>query len=331
MDNYDDNIGIETESIEYKEFTFYHCGLNIDVDDAIELITNNKWIFNKYVIKSLENMIITFLPKYTCAYLSSNIINDCELYFGVNNNGNIIGIPYQGNLDVNKIKKYIEIVYRDNIKYNGNIMNYVNISIIKLDNNIISNKNITPKLEQYYKYMKIYNEKRRKYLSNKQTWYKLCNRYNAKLYNLVNTIDTRIELLNYIEYIAPKNPILKLLKSNFKLKHKNMEYVNKHKDNVKSIYYWLTLWKDKMLQFVKFIKPKFTFKIPNEYFPIHILLNIKNMIPYWIKFNNNINLYVIKFTFKKQQKLKITYKNIYGNWSTCKRTIENNNPCCIHY
>ena len=110
-----------------------------------------------------------------------------------------------------------------------------------------------------------------------------------------------------------------------------MNYIAKDKNSKNSIYYWLTEWKDKMLKFVKSIKPTFLYKIQHEYYPLHILLTVRNMIPYWTKFNNNINLFIIKFTFKKQQNLKIQYKNIYGKWSICKRTIQNNNPCCIHY
>ena len=325
------NIGPETESTEYKEFTFYPCSLNIDNDDAIELIQSNKWIFNRYVIDSIKNMITTYLPKYTCAYLSSNINSNCQLYFGISDIGDLIGIPFKGNLDINRIKYYVKNVYKDNIKFNGNIMEYVDIEIIKLENNYVTVKNINPKFIQYSKYLKIYNEKKKKYLSNKQTWIKLSNRYNTKLCDLVNIDDTRTELLQYIQLYDPKNPIVKLLKSNFKLEHKNMDYVNKYKNDKNSIYYWLTEWKDKMLKFVKSIKPRLLYKIPSEYNPLHILLTVKHMIPYWTKFNDNINLFILKFTFRKQQKLQIAYKNIYGEWTTCKRIIKNDNPCCIHY
>ena len=324
------NFGPETEATEYKEFTFYPCGLNIDNNDAIKLIKNNKWIFNKHVIDSIKNMITTYLPKYTCAYLSSNIFDTCELYFGINDIGDLIGIPYQGYLDLYRIKNYVKNVYKNNIQFNGNIMNYVNIEIIKLENNYILTKNLNPRFIQFNKYLKIYNDKKKKYLSNKLTWIKLSNRYNAKLCDLVNNKDTRTEIIQYIEQYDPKNIVIKLLKSDFQLIHKNMDYVNKHKNCKNSIYFWLTEWKDKMLKFIKSIKPKLSYKIPNEYYPLHILLTVKNMIPYWTKFNDNMNLFIIKFTFQKQQKLKILYKNIYGEWSTCKRIVQNNNPCCIH-
>ena len=236
-----------------------------------------------------------------------------------------------GYLNIQKIKNYVKTVFRNKIKFNGNIMKYVNVEIIKLQNSIqnIKKQNIT--LTKYYQMLSIYNNKKKKYISNKLTWYKLLNRYNAKLCELVNSNDTRIELINYIEKYDIKSPIIKLLKSNFLLEHHDMEYVNKHKNNKNNIYYWLTIWKDQMLKFVKSIKPKFNFKIPSECYPIHILLTVKNMIPYWLNNNNNINLYLIKFTFKAQQKLNIKYKNIYNEWSLCKRTVLNDNPCCISY
>lgn len=355
MNIFNNNIGPETTSVEYKEFTFYPNGINIDNDDAIELLNNNKWIFNKNVIDSIKNMILTYLPKYTSAYLNANINENCELYFGINDFGDLIGIPYQGYFDIKHLIDYVKSVYKNNIIFDGNIMDFINISFIKLEHNFNKqdhnfNKlednfiklehdfsklehdfNINPNLIKYNKILKIYNEKKRKYISNKLTWTKLSNRYNSKLCDLVNTPDTRYELIRYIECYSPRNPVIKLLKTNFVLEYNNMDIVNKYKNNINNIYHWLTEWKDKMLQFIKSIKPRFLFKIPNEYYPLHILMAVKKMIPYWIKYNDNINLFIIKFTFMQKQTLNIQYKNIYGEWSICKRTIVDGTPCCINY
>lgn len=236
MNKYNNNIGPETKTIEYKEFTFYSGGLNIDTNDAIDLIQTNKWIFNNHVINSIKNMINTYLPKYTCAYLSSNINDNGLLYFGVNDCGDLIGIPYKGYLDINKIKYYVKNTFKNNIKLDGNIMDYVDIDIIKLDYNDELSKSIHPNLLQYYKWLKIYNEKKEKYIANKQTWTKLTNRYNSKLCDLVNTPDTRHELIKYIENYNPRNPVIKLLKSNYKLTHSNMEIVNEHKSDINGIF-----------------------------------------------------------------------------------------------
>jgi hypothetical protein len=87
-----------------------------------------------------------------------------------------------------------------------------------------------------------------------------------------------------------------------------------------------------MLAFVKSIKPRFTYKIPPHLYPTSILMAIKPMIPYWLKYNKNLNLYIIKFIFKPNNtniKSEIIYKNIYDEWTTCIRTINEQGPCCL--
>ena len=91
MLNYEDNLGNETIFTEYKLFNFFNSGLKIDNSDSILLIKNKKWIFNEDVLENLKGMIKMYLPKYTCAYLSNNMLEESYLYFGIDDLGNIIG------------------------------------------------------------------------------------------------------------------------------------------------------------------------------------------------------------------------------------------------
>ena len=100
---YNDNIGPETKFNEYKIFNFFPGGLPITHEDAILLIKNKKWIFNNYVIKNLKLLIKIYFPKYCCAFLSNNMEEDSNLYFGISDDGTIVGIPYEGILDENLI------------------------------------------------------------------------------------------------------------------------------------------------------------------------------------------------------------------------------------
>ena len=88
-----------------------------------------------------------------------------------------------------------------------------------------------------------------------------------------------------------------------------------------------------MLAFIKTIKPKFNYKFPTNIFPSTIIMLIKPMLAYWFKSNSNMNLYLLKFTFKlhscPHNKLVLQYKNICNEWTSCIRTIYNNVPCCM--
>jgi hypothetical protein len=331
MLKYKDNINIETKYKEYKEFNFFTGGLSFSNNDAVTLLENNLWIFNKLVNTCINNMIETYLPKYTCAYLSHPLEYNGELYFGVNDSGDIIGIPYQGTLNIDKIMNKIYSVFKKRLEFKGNIFDYVDIDIIKLDDStVVINNSINPYLLKYYKYQKIYDIKKEKFLAKLKIWYTLMDRYNAKLTDLVNNKDTRYELINYIQNKDFYNPVIKLLRTNYIMTQVNIDDIISNKKKNNNIIFWVTDWKDTMLRFVKTIRPRFNYRIPSKYYPLNIIILIKTMIPYWIKYNKNINLYLIKFTFKTNNKYDIRYKNIYNEWTTCKRSMYNGEPCCIH-
>ena len=165
---YMDNIGIETINKEYKVFNFYNVGLELSNEDSISLLENKKWIFNEYTLKNIASMIKIYLPKYTCAYLSNNYDDNSELFFGIDDIGNIKGIPYDGILDINYIKEIFVQVMKSHIKIDEclNIEDYINIELININ---YENNEILENIHPYYKeYLKI----KLKYEINKNKYHK---------------------------------------------------------------------------------------------------------------------------------------------------------------
>ena len=140
-----------------------------------------------------------------------------------------------------------------------------------------------------------------------------------------------MELINYIQLNDYFNPCIKTLKSNYILPNFQIGQVQILKTDKNNVFYWVTDWKDKMLQFVKLIRPVFRYKIPCLYYPMNIIYAIKPMVPYWMQHNDDLQLYIIKFSFKKTENLDIQYLNIYNEWSRCYRTVSNGEPCCLPY
>ncbi len=331
---YMDNIGNETIDKEFKIFNFFNIGLEISNDDGIELIISKKWIFNNYVIKNIKSMINIYLPKYTCAYLSNKLNNISSMYFGVDDFGNVKGIPFQGDIDEKEIYNHIKEQINEKIKCeteNVNVLDYIDFELIKIKYE--NTENLFETHPHYQKYMELqqeYKNKKEKYLRKKQTWFKLSLRYNQKLLDLINNKETRQELINYIELMSPLNPAIKLLKSDIIFESCSTDELLMFKEDYNSVFHWVMKWKDKMLLFVKSIRPKFCFKLPCYVYPTSILMGIDSMLPYWFEFNQNMNLYLIKFKFKSHDKLKIQYKNIYNEWSSCIRLLNENGPSCQH-
>ena len=52
--------------------------------------------------------------------------------------------------------------------------------------------------------------------------------------------------------------------------------------------------------------------------------------PHWLD-KNNINLYLIKFTFNRPDyHINVKYQDKYGNYISCYRDLLTvNNPCCL--
>jgi len=167
-------------------------------------------------------------------------------------------------------------------------------------------------------------------MKKKKVWYDLSFRYNQKLSDLFNNKGTREELINFIEIKAPLHPAAKLLKTDIVIPCCSTEKIMIFKNDYNSIYYWVIKFKDSMLMFVKSIRPKFHFKVPCHIYPSSIIMAIDPMIQYWFKFNQNMNLYLIKFNFKSHKKLNIQYKTIFNEWSSCVRLLNDSGPYCQH-
>lgn len=329
--SYNDFYGQESLEKEYKEFTFNCTGLCIDNKMAEKLCKSNLFNFNNDVIKNLKKYIDIYLPKYTCCFFNTQITN-ASFIIGVNDYGIIKGIPYKGYLPIKFIKKYIFYTIYSKIKAETNdIINlnkYIKIKInnINLPDKPINNNNekFTKYLHEKEKYMKLLND----YIKIRNSWHnKLTSISRKKLVDLVNTIETRTLLLNYIKNKDPTNIIINLLESDYKLEMKEHEEIMILKNDKNNIYYWLTQWKDEVITKIQSEKPIFSPSFNQHYVPLNLIISCNEMIPYWIHNNENMKLYLIHVYFKPLHlNLKFKYLNENNKWISYKRILLNGSP-----
>jgi hypothetical protein len=122
---------------------------------------------------------------------------------------------------------------------------YVKINLIKIKNIEKPVYKINPKFTKFIndkeKYMKYYND----YIKRLNEWRdKVIKISQTKLIDLVNTYNTRQEIIKFIFNHDPNNKFIDLLKTNFKLEKNQHEYVMNVKNDINNIYYWITRWKD---------------------------------------------------------------------------------------
>lgn len=334
---YNEYNGPETINKEYKLFTLHPKGCSLDIENekyAENIFKNGEWIFNNSVLENLDFYIKTYLPKYSTAFLNSKSETEkSEMFFGISDDGIIHGIPFKGKLTKQLLKdKVNNILNSDNIKSNEDLNKLIDFEVIKINtDNFNFNENYNYIVEDYFLKKKVFKDLMKKYLMKRKKWHHMMDYYSDKLYYLINNKNTREELIRYIELKAPERKyLIRMLKSDIIFPEKTGDEIAILKNDKNKIWYWLTSWKDNMTDFVKSLKPRPPHGISNTLYPINVITTIVDMIPHWLNKDNEINLYLIKFLFnKKNKKIEISYKGIYGEYNDCYRCLIEGEPCCM--
>ena len=345
---YNEYIGQETINCEYKEFTFNLAGLAIDTKLAEQYCTNNKFDFNANVIFNLAKYFKAYIPKYACGYFNSGIDGAC--YIGINDFGFVKGIPFKGHIPSEKLKRKIIQIMGNNITHPENKpidwTNLIEIKIIKIKSDVKTDLKSNPKFVSYLEEKSQYETEYKDFVSKTAQWRQRMNFSAIKLVDLGNDPIYRSEIIKYIKSVEPTNPVIRILESDFVLKYKPHDEIVLIKNNPSEPYYWVTRWKDMIIDSIKMEKPVLnsTFNLHNT--AINLLVSVNEMIPYWLTYNSNMNLYVMEIKFfgsklaidvtDSDELFPSTYNNFayldYNTrkWTQCYRTVlANGDPVCL--
>ena len=351
--NYYENIGLENLNKEYKLFTLIN-NIPLDLESAKYYCKTNLIIpnLNKYVLKNIKIYIVNFLPKNIYAFLNSNL--NADLYIGVDDNGYVKGIPFIGNfLEFYKyyiyIYIYIFLYFCDN-NNNINISKYVEINFIDVNikkknykqNNLIhprhssnihpsyiprDNSNIHPSFIKFIKDEKIYINILNNYRIELNEWFKNHNKISKKIVDYANNLKDRNNIIESIKKhkFKEKYNLINLFKSSYIFQNENGLEIKRLKDDKNSPYYWITGHKDKLYNDSmrkKPIKPECLYYYDRIKSIPFRLINCLDLIPYWIKHNKNIKIFVIQIKIKKHD----TNEKYFYNNKIPIRSIKNNGP-----
>lgn len=247
---YQQDIGLETLTKEYKVFSFNN--INLTDDECMSLLKSAKWVFNEITDSTLKHYLTTFVPKYMAAY--SNPKSQCDggtLYFGIDDDGIVHGIPYNGEITIEFIKMEINKIFGTNIRGINNIQcinNYADkmvIEIIKLDkseylckyselkltNSFIENNEIYYNNIQYIKIiskMETDIKNYKTYINKKRKWNKIMTFYTMSLHEIIHNDYIRKEIIDYIrmQHFANKKAIHEKYKNIYGYCDFNKDYWN---------------------------------------------------------------------------------------------------------
>lgn len=342
--SFNDFIGKEDLNTEFKEFTFHNSGLMMSNHLAETYCQNCQFSFNSNVIFNIERYIRFYIPKYTCAFLNSNI--NGSLYIGVNDYGFIKGIPYQGELDTEKIKsKIYETVaatIKNNIDYKFDMEKIIQVEIIKVNQPPKPTKVMPQSYTDYVVKKERFIAEYNKFVERMDNWKVRFHFFIQKLVELVNNIESRMMIIEYIRRNDSASSVIKLLETNYMLEYKDHDEINILKEDPSNPYYWVCRWKDEMINMMKEQKPIFDEPDFMHIVPYNLITSSSEMIPFWYHRNPDMNLYMISIKFntllstygtRVSSKLYFSYlTHDDKNWISCYRNVlPNGEPVCTPY
>lgn len=337
-----DNIGSgETLETELKEFMLKIDPLKYFSDEDVRNIIHtgkitNSDIFNTMIIDNINHYFEFYLPKYISVFGTSELAK-AELYIGVNDFGEITGVPYFGDLNEIDITKILCSI-KDNIKIIegkknvDEIIDQIKIEIIKLETDeTYLDDNIDEMITEYF-HKKTHYEKAYYESINKRTeWKNKLEYYTTKIMNYLTKKDYRMEIANFIRTFSDYmdyDDLIKLFESDDDIILEDYNEITYRKLDKKDPIYWVTEFKDMIIEKVKNSRP---IKIPYMGFPDIYMTQIMNLSNLRLRFLNNnttLNYYLIKISLPTNLSQYVYFK-MNDAWITRTRALINGAPGCI--
>ena len=159
-----------------------------------------------------------------------------------------------------------------------------------------------------------------KYLEDINNWRHTHNFIAQKLVHLINNIDSRLLIKEYIQEHDPNNPIINILDSDYKLTYKSHDEIYELKNKKNNIYYWVTKWKDEMSLKLKKNKPIYNYDNSFRSIPLNLIINC-SMVHFWT-INKSVKLNMIKININSDFIINSKYYDFnYKKWVVCHRKI----------
>jgi hypothetical protein len=343
----------ESLNIEFKEF----C-LNIDPDvlyDTLDVkklcidgIVEDKDEFNNIVLKTIQYYIYKYIPRYTSAFLNSNV-NNAELVFGVDDFSEITGVPFIGTKEelencISKINitkylkkhvKTVKVVRTNETTRSTNSSKEIHVDIpidvsvsvkvecLILDQNFLTDDSMDI-FNEFYNNLEIKKQQSVKYKKNRIKWADALNEYTCKLPDLIHNKSKEFEL--YLKEHAPQM-------LGYTIHQNEMRNIAHLKIDPDHYIYWLMQFKDTNIARIKSEKPLKPIPPKVIHGPDYLITNLTHMRSKFIKANSQLNYFLITIKFPKDTS---NYPPIYyfntDNEKWMKKTRKHHQdtgPCCI--
>jgi hypothetical protein len=301
--------------------------------------------FDEIIFCNLKQYINVYLPKYISAFCNTEEISEGHFYIGINDFGEITGIPFTEELDESVIRSFLELTKPFLSSSNDNIINQlidsIKIEIIKLDfNPLLLEDECKNDLDTYNYKRNEFKKAYKDYILKHTSWVEEMLNYASKLVEYVTDKKLRNDIANFIinsddykninvtnmiiataidgtkyERHCEKSDldnIISILKSEENIEIYDSVKLTEIKLNPKHILYWVMIYKDYMTQIIRQRRPiKPCDNVYNEeLFYNNMLRFISKMRYKFLDKNPKLNYYVIKFIIPGNFRNEIFYTNL---------------------
>lgn len=335
----DDKESLEHE---FKEFCIKRCIYKYyDIGEIEQIIQSGvlNTSFNKVIDDNIEAYFMYYIPKYMAAFSNCEIENGL-LSIGINDYGEITGVPYFGDLNEEILHSYLLKAIKNvrgqhnSKKVKAEYVKHMKVQVIRVntqDSDLLLYDNSSQLVESMNKQRQAYDKQYNIYLNTRKEWMSSFLSYTKSINQLLT--DKRDEI---IEFIIGHNPeclhdILEKIQD-FQLTI-GSDCIYHHKDDINHHIYWIFRFKDHAVSNFLKVKPvpPTTPKILNA--PYTLITHLSNMRAKFIEKNKDLKYYLIRISFSgkiKDMKHIEYYNKFKKTWITKRRVIHPMyGPCCL--
>jgi hypothetical protein len=295
--------------------------------------------FNKVVDDALKEYFTHYVPKYASAF-SNCKIQKGYLCIGVNDYGEVTGIPYVGQLDSKVLKQYFKDAlhmlrgFNESPVVKTEYVKQMKLEIIQLDTHESEMRlyDVSKEIiESMNKQKQQYDKEYKAYLKYRDNWLANLLPYTVNINQILQ--DKRTEVIKYVLDSAPSasDAIIKaLLNPQLVITSDDIQIF---KEDIHHHIYWIFKFKDDMVDryLSKKPRPPIVPKICNS--PFTLMTQLSDMRAKFIRNNQNLKYYMIRIHFPgniQKPKFLEYYHPMKETWMSKTRVVHPlYGPCCL--
>jgi hypothetical protein len=331
----------ETLRNEFKEFCLKNNVYNYYSHEELEqiVITGKLFTnFNTIIHDNIKHYFLCYIPRYASAFSNCDDIKEGILTIGINDYGEVTGIPYIGDFDEKTLQVYLENTFKliraenNSRKWKQEYLKHIKYEVIPIEIKSPS-LHLCDMSMDIYNTMKMqqdtYDEQYRLYLTLRDKWITTFMEYACSINEMLDK--RREEVIEFVRKNAAKpDPIIKFLNSKLPINYNDL---TDRRDNTDDYIYWIFQFKDIVIDKYLLEKPKPPLYPRMCNAPYALVTHLSDMRLKFIRNNKDLRYYMIRIHFSgnipKSKPLEY-YHPVKHMWQSRNRIWSPYiGPCCM--